>query len=184
MPDKLPFCHKIQVKSALLRGWHLDCNLQMNLISNRMSTENPNDDLFQNLRDGFEGISKRVSSFVDDVMSGEGTGTELRVRTDVYETSDHYVIEVEIPGVQKEDVKIQVQDSVLHIRGQKRPPEGAVEFVYDRRERRFGTFMKAIPLPAGIQLENIKAKYESGLLLVRFPQQISSKSDDNSIDID
>ena len=78
-----------------------------------MSTEKPNDDLFQNFRDGLEGFSKRVSSFVDDVMSSEGTGTELRVRTDVYETNNHYVVEVEVPGVQKEDVKIQVQDSVL-----------------------------------------------------------------------
>jgi HSP20 family molecular chaperone IbpA len=135
-----------------------------------MSTENPNDDFFQNFRDGLEGFGKRVSSFVDDVITGEGTGTELRVRTDVYETSDQYVIEVEIPGVHKADVRIQVQDTVLHIRGQKRPPEGAAEFVYDRRERRFGTFMKAIQLPSDIEMENIKAKYESGLLLIRFPR--------------
>lgn len=150
-----------------------------------MSTDKPTDDFFQNFRDGIEGFGKRVSSFVDEVMSGEGTGAELKVRTDVYQTADQYVVEVEIPGVQKENVRIQVQDSVLHIRGQKRPPEGAAEFVYDRRERRFGTFVKAIQLPAEVELENIKAKYESGLLLIRFPRQAPPQaSADSSINID
>ncbi len=148
-----------------------------------MSAENRNDDLFQNFRDGIEGFGRKVSSFVDEVFSGEGMG-EVKLRIDLYHTSDSLVVELELPGVKKEDVKIQVQDRALHIRGQKLPPEDMPEYEYVLRERRFGSFMKEIALPENIELENIKARFESGLLTVRFPHQAGTRPAGDGIDID
>lgn len=156
---------------------------QKSIVS--MSSENRSDDLFQSFREGFEGISKKVSSFVDDVFTGEGPAGEVRPRMDVFETEEAYVVELELTGVQKKDVKIQVQDSILHIRGQKMPPTDVADRVYLNRERRFGAFTKSIHLPEGVELENIKAKFEHGLLSVRFPfKTVNPKTTGDDINID
>ncbi len=149
-----------------------------------MSTENRNDDIFQSLKDGFEGISKKVSSFVDDVFTGEGAAGEVRPKLDAFETDEAFTIEVELAGVAKEQVKIQVQDSTLHIRGQKVAPADEVERAYLARERRFGTFAISLALPEGLELENIKAKFENGLLIVRFPFKSVKKTTGDDINID
>ncbi len=150
-----------------------------------MSTGNPNDDLFQSFREGIEGIGKKVTSFVDEVFNAEGAGGEVKLKTDIYQTNESLVVELELPGVKKEQVKIQVQDGILHIRGRKEAPEGLTTHLYERQERRFGPFGKSLMLPDTVELEGIKAKFEDGVLAVRFPlKEASTPETDNDVNIE
>lgn len=148
--------------------------------------EQPNDDLFQSLRDGFSDFGKKMSNFVDDVLSSETLSSELKVRADVYAKGGFYVIEIELPGVQKEAVSLQVHDGILTVRGEKAPPAQEDVAGYFKQERRFGSFMRSFSLPLDVELENIKAKYDSGILTVRFPQpeQKAPEEDNGEINID
>lgn len=143
-----------------------------------------NDDMFQQLRDGFSEFGKKVSGFMDDVFSGEGGG-DLRVATDIYLAPGAYVIQMELPGLQKGDVQIQIHDGILLVKGEKPRPEGSQDFTYERQERRFGSFHRAFPLPVSVELEGIKAKFDHGLLTIRFPRQAGQEDERSSaINID
>ena len=150
-----------------------------------MSNENKSEDFFQSFKEGFSEIQKKVGGFVDEVFSGDMSGAELRIRSDVYNTNNEYIIELEIPGVKKEDVSIQIYDGILNVKGTKFTPEGSQEFVYEKQERRFGAFLKAFTLPVSVKMEEVKAKYETGLLIIRFPRNVDKEDEGTeSINID
>ncbi|MEZ4830026.1 MAG: Hsp20/alpha crystallin family protein [Bacteroidia bacterium] len=143
-----------------------------------MMNENRSDDFFQSFKEGFSEFQKKVGGFMDEVFSGEGT--ELKVRTDVYLTRDQYVIELEIPGVKKEDVSIQIHDGILNVKGTKYPVEGAEKYVYEKQERLYGSFLKSFTLPVSAVIEEVKAKYEMGLLYIRFPRNTGEEAEDDT----
>jgi HSP20 family protein len=76
-----------------------------------------------------------------------------------------------------------VHDGVLTIQGDKHPHPDAAGFDYEKQERRFGGFIRTFALPLNIQLDNIKAKYESGLLTIRFPK-VAEPAEDPGIPIE
>ncbi|MDX2248961.1 MAG: Hsp20/alpha crystallin family protein [Bacteroidia bacterium] len=145
-----------------------------------MNNEYKPEDFFQSFKEGFSELQKKVGGFMDDVFSGEGSGSELRVRSDVYLTRDQYVIELEIPGVKKEDVSIQIHDGILNVKGTKFPVENAENFVYIKQERQYGSFLKSFTLPVSVVMEEVKAKYETGLLIIRFPRNVEGDTEDSS----
>lgn len=157
-----------------------------------MMNENPKrpEENFRQFTDSFSDavsqFGKKVGSFVDDFFKGE-EGGELSVAIDAYFTKADFVIEVELPGVMKEDVSLQVLDQVLNLKGVKRMDEHAEQHQYLGRERRYGHFLRSLELPAGLDLEQIKAKYEYGVLRIRFarlkPEPTAPESG-SEIDID
>lgn len=147
-----------------------------------MSNEQPSEDMFENLKDGFSSLGKKVTDFVDDVMGSETLQRGFSVRGDIYQHEDQYVIELELPGVPKEDVDLKIYEGVLIVRGTKKLPEHAEAHAYEKRERRFGEFRRDIQLPAEAELENIKAKFENGLLRIRFPRKVADVSEEINID--
>jgi HSP20 family protein len=108
------------------------------------------------------------------------------VATDVYETGTHYVIEVELPGVQKGDVKISAQDELLTVKGEKNKSEDTGRSTYHARGRRYGTFIRSFELPEGLEMENIKAQFTDGVLSIKFPKQnpVSEDEEQTTIDIE
>ncbi|MEL7530799.1 MAG: Hsp20/alpha crystallin family protein [Bacteroidota bacterium] len=147
-----------------------------------MSNEQPSEDMFENLKEGFSAFGKKVTDFVDDVMNSETLQRSFSVRTDIYQHDDQYIIELELPGVPKEDVDVKIYEGVLIIRGNKKLPEHVEAHVYDKRERKFGEFRRDIELPAGAEPESIKAKFENGLLRIRFPRKVTDDSAEINID--
>jgi HSP20 family protein len=96
------------------------------------------------------------------------TGT-FAPRIDVFEKDNRLVTKVDLPGMKKEDVKVEVTDGHLAISGQrKRETEEKKERVY-RYEREYGSFYRAIPLPEGVRLEDVKATFAEGVLEVSIP---------------
>lgn len=136
-----------------------------------MTPENPNDDVLQNLRSGFSDFGRKVGSFMDDMFSSEEEGNQIKVKADIYYSDQHYVIELELPGMKKEEVSIQIHEGELIVKGQKLAPAEAATYRYERKDRGFGSFLLRFPLPLNVEMEGIKAKYESGLLRIFFPYE-------------
>ncbi len=96
-------------------------------------------------------------------------------RTDLIETEDAYHIRLDLPGVTKDDVKINLHDNTLSVSG-KRDAEAedeSAEFV--RVERTFGHFYRSFSLPRTINAEGISASFNNGVLTVAVPKSEESK---------
>lgn len=149
-----------------------------------MSKEQQGEDVFQNLKDGFSSFGKKVTDFVDDVMSSDTMARGISIRSDIYQQDQEYVLEMELPGVSKKSVDIKVYEGTLIVRGKKNQPEGAEGFAYEKNERRFGDFRRDFQLPPTTEMSNIKAKFEDGLLTIRFPRKVEAPLADDAKDID
>lgn len=89
---------------------------------------------------------------------------------DVYETSEEVVLAVELPGVQLEDVHLEVLDGKLRVSGVRRAEEGVPPRQFVRMERIYGSFSRDFSVPASIDASLIKATLKAGILRVTAPK--------------
>ena len=148
-----------------------------------MNKENKADDYFRSFKEGFNELGQKVNRMVDDFLNKEGMSGEARIAADEYETADLYLIEMELPGLKKADVSLKVVDGVLNVKGEKVGGENEVIRTH-RRERSYGSFMRSFPLPAYVELEKIKARFEEGVLTVRFQKSQTDQDDQTDINIE
>jgi len=88
-----------------------------------------------------------------------------------------YHIEVDLPGVKKEDIDIQVEDSTLIVSGERKVKEEIKEENYYKVESSFGSFQRSFSLPENVDVENIHAESQDGVLEVIVPKLESTKID-------
>jgi HSP20 family protein len=94
---------------------------------------------------------------------------------DVFERNDNLVLRVELPGVQKDDIEIHVENGVLVLRGErKRDPDLDEENAY-RLERTYGAFSRSFTLPTSVDSTKIQATYKDGLLELVLPKAEGAK---------
>jgi HSP20 family protein len=99
---------------------------------------------------------------------GEWPATVIRV--DEFHENGTLVVRAELPGIDPEkDVELTVSDRMLHIEAERREEEKADEKGYVRKEMRYGSFSRTLPLPEGVSEKDIKADYTNGILEVRIP---------------
>jgi HSP20 family protein len=90
-------------------------------------------------------------------------------RVDVVEKDGRLVTRVDLPGVKKEDVSVEVNDGRLVLSGERKSEtEEKKEDVY-RCEREYGSFYRTVPLPEGVSLDDVKASFADGVLEVSVP---------------
>jgi HSP20 family protein len=88
---------------------------------------------------------------------------------DVSEKDNRLITRVDLPGMKKDDVKVEVSDGQLVISGErKREVEEKKERFY-RSEREYGSFLRSVPLPEGVKLEDVTATFADGVLEVSVP---------------
>lgn len=103
-------------------------------------------------------------------------------RIDMMETDDGYKIEADLPGMAKQDITINVQDSVLTIEGERKHETKEEHNGYLRRERSFGSFIRKFALPVSVIENKIKASFQDGVLTVNIPKAEKSKRKSVKID--
>lgn len=90
-------------------------------------------------------------------------------KVDVFEKDNRLVTRVDLPGVKKEDVSVEVTDGHLALSGERRhETEDRKGDVY-RSEREYGNFYRVVPLPEGVKLEDVVASFADGVLEVSVP---------------
>ena len=93
---------------------------------------------------------------------------------DVEETDDAYTVEIDLPGVQRDDVDIQLADRVLTVTGEVREKERTG--VLRRRTRRVGRFHYSVTLPGEVDADSVSAQLHDGVLAIRVPKAAQAKA--------
>ena len=94
---------------------------------------------------------------------------------DLTETDDEYKLRVELPGLEKDDVKISLNQNVLTIGGEKKEEEAKENESFHKKEIRYGWFERSFTLPGDVDENKIKAKMKNGVLTIRVPKRESAK---------
>jgi HSP20 family protein len=89
---------------------------------------------------------------------------------DLTETDDHLVLRADLPGLDRDDVKIEVKDGVLTVSGERKAEHEHREEGYHRVERAYGSFSRSLSLPQDVDAERIAATFDKGVLEVRIPK--------------
>lgn len=136
-------------------------------ITTRRSTE-PLADLFQTWR--------RMGRLLDDTTwpwTGENGGAITSAwipPCDIAEDKDTLRVTLEIPGVRSEDVKVNLENNVLTIRGEKKQVTDEKNERYHRYERVYGVFERSFTLPSTVDADRIQARVENGILYIEVPK--------------
>lgn len=93
---------------------------------------------------------------------------------DVIETEDAYLLFVELPGVRKEDIQLNVRDRRLELTGRRQPLGENRNFL--RMERSYGPFRRAFDLGVPVDTEGITADFEAGILRIHVPKRAAGPS--------
>ena len=103
---------------------------------------------------------------------------------DVFERDNRLVTRVDLPGLKKEDVKVEVTDGHLAISGERKSErEEKKDNVY-HSERSYGSFYRAVPLPEGAKLEDVKATFADGVLEVSVPLPAKEEAKPRTVKIE
>jgi HSP20 family protein len=120
-----------------------------------------------------EQISERMRRMLDQTFGGLGWGSAMEAGgwsplVDIEEADDGYVVEAELPGVQREDISIELVGNELSISGEVKDRER--KGTLRRQTRRTGRFEYRVGLPDHVDAEKVEAKLKDGVLNVRVPK--------------
>ena len=94
---------------------------------------------------------------------------------DLVETGDAFVLRADLPGMTQDDVKLEIEDSVLTVSGERAAEHETKEEGFYRLERPFGAFSRSLTLPKGINADAVEASFVNGVLEVRIPKPEQTK---------
>jgi HSP20 family protein len=108
----------------------------------------------------------------DDGAAGV-TGT-WEPPVDIYETDDALVLQVELPGVSKDAVNVELHEHTLRLSGERTREPAVTGGQYQREEGRYGAFQRAFRMPTIVDEAKIQATYTDGVLALRLPKQATA----------
>jgi HSP20 family protein len=127
-------------------------------------------------------LHNRINRMFDDPffslgrLSDEDSLGMWNPAVDLYEKDDQFIIKAELPGVNKDDIKVDLKDRVLTLSGERTYENEVKEENYYRRERSYGKFQRAFTLPADVDSEKIKAEFKDGVLQIEVPKPEDRKA--------
>jgi HSP20 family protein len=114
-------------------------------------------------------------AFFNDANIAENSVVFTRPDFNVYETDKEFVVEAAVPGMEKKDFNIEVNDNVLEISSQKEVKEESKDQKYYYKGFCYGSFKKSYSLPENVDKDKIGANYENGILKVVIPKDKEAK---------
>ena len=126
-------------------------------------------------------LQHRFNSFFNDPFFRSGgeddephMGSWLPA-VDMFDDDDKIVIKAELPGMDKKDISVDIENRVLTLSGERNYDNEVKEENYYRRERAYGRFKRAFNLPAEVDSDQIKADFKDGVLKVEIPKPEEQK---------
>jgi HSP20 family protein len=93
---------------------------------------------------------------------------------DIYETDDALVLQVELPGVSKDAVTVELHEHTLRLSGERTREPAVTGGQYQREEGRYGAFQRAFRMPTSVDEAKIQASYQNGILALRLPKHATA----------
>ena len=118
-------------------------------------------------------MNRLFNTFFDQPASAGRGGAPSRrwiPAMDLVETADQYVLRADLPGLDDDDVNVQLEDNVLTISGERKAEHDDRQEGYYRLERAFGAFSRSLTLPEGVDADAIAATFDKGVLEIRIPK--------------
>lgn len=103
---------------------------------------------------------------------------------DLYEEKDNIVVKAELPGMEKDNIEVNLSDNRLTIKGEKKQEEEVKKEGYYRSERSYGSFVRTLELPRKVQTDKVKAAFKSGILEIRLPKTEEAKKKETTVKVD
>jgi HSP20 family protein len=89
---------------------------------------------------------------------------------DLIETGEHFVLRADLPGMDQDDIQIELEDGTLTLSGERKAEHDSKNEGFYRVERAFGAFSRSLSLPKGVDPEGVSASFDRGVLEVRIPK--------------
>ncbi len=123
-----------------------------------------------------EEMQRGLSRILDDVPFGGFRETEQWAPVvDIRETDDALLVQAELPGIDKKNVKVEVKDGVLTLSGERKYEKDVKEENVHRIERSYGSFVRSFSLPTNVDTDHVDATMKNGILEVRLPKKESAR---------
>ena len=122
-------------------------------------------------------MSDWMNGFFNSLRTIPESGSDRAVwspQTDLLEDDAGYLLQIDLPGIDKEKIEIVVTDGLMEVTGERMRSEVKEGTGYRRIERRVGTFHRSFRLPKGIDSTEIESSYENGVLNIRVPRSPES----------
>jgi HSP20 family protein len=137
-------------------------------------------DPFQDLRNAQDEMAQMSPMLAQALglhaqQQGSATATAWAPALDISERKDAYLVTVELPGIEADDLEITMEDGLLTIQGERAFAQESSEQQFHRVERRYGAFRRSITLPAQVQAEQIEASFDNGVLQIVVPKMEEAK---------
>ncbi len=133
----------------------------------------PANDVFRSPLDRF--FNQAFNEFLTPAAAEEVSSRRFLPAVDIRETGDVLTLAAELPGLNREDVQITVENNVLTIAGERKFEKDTKEENYHRIERSYGTFTRSFTLPANVKTEKVEASFKDGVLTISLPKVDEAK---------
>ena len=122
-------------------------------------------------------MNRLFNTFFDTPSTGNGAALRRWVPAmDLVETDEALVLRADLPGLSEDDVKIEVDDNVLTVSGERKTESEERKAGYYRVERSSGSFARALTLPKGVDTDAIRASFDRGVLEITIPKPEEPKA--------
>ncbi len=130
-------------------------------------------------------MNRLIESFFGREFLGEPEPAAMMwgPRVDIHETDDMYVVEAELPGLTKDDIKLSVHESTLTLEGEKKLEEEKKGRNWHRQERVYGKFQRSFTLPSAVDANKISATFKNGVLTIELPKSEAARPKEIPISI-
>lgn len=125
-----------------------------------------------------EAMRERMNRLFEELGGGLFKGVEegrapatWTPAVDIHETDDSVIVTAELPGVERDQVHVEVREGVLTLRGERKSERKSKGEYYHRMERSYGSFVRSFSLPATVDEDKIRATLKNGVLEIRLPKK-------------
>src|SRR6266403_428286 len=134
-------------------------------------------DPFRDLRTLQEEVNRLFSTNLTRSFGEEGIGRGAwSPSVDIFENKDQIVLEAELPGMNREDFDLSIENNIITLRGERRFEKKEDSDNYHRVERSYGAFTRSFTLPQSVSAEGATAEYQNGVLRVALPKREETKA--------
>ena len=125
---------------------------------------------------GLEEMQRTLSRLLGETAAPATEEGVWLPAVDIRETDDALIVEAELPGIERKDVKVDIKDGVLTISGERKYEKEVEEENIHRMERVYGRFSRSFSLPNNVDVDKVEAKLKNGVLTIRLPKKETARA--------